>query len=208
MSTIHRRGPDANASTLAPLYNGQRLDSAAFLALYEQTACDVKAELIGGVVHRGSSVGYQHGQACALAAHWLSHYRLHTPGMAVTGEATTVLDDRGVPQPDLSLRILPAYGGQTHHTGKLIGGAPELIVEVADSSRPVDLGPKLVDNERAGVLEYIVVALDSGEVFWHVRRDERPERIAPDPDGLLSLAHVSRALARLGEPCWPTRHHP
>jgi Uma2 family endonuclease len=188
MSTIHRTGPGAAASTnpveLAPLHDGQRLDSAAFLALYEQTAPDVRAELIGGVVYMGSPVGYRHGDFVKLMTLWFGYYELRTPGVTGSCDATTVLDDLGVPQPDISLRILPAYGGQTHYVGKLIGGAPELVVEVADSSHPVDLGSKLADYERAGVLEYIVVALDSDEVYWHVRRNGRLERIAPDPDGL------------------------
>ncbi len=160
------------------------LIAAAFLALYEQTAPDVKAELIGGVVHMGSPVGSRHGEVSALVAYWLSHYRLDTPGLAASGEATTVLDDEGVPQPDALLRILPAYGGRVRLVGKLLGGAPELVVEVADTSRPVDLGSKRLDYERAGVHEYIVVALDPDEVFWHVRRGNHLERVAPDPDGL------------------------
>ncbi len=57
-------------------------------------------------------------------------------------------------------------------------------MEVADSSRPVDPGEKRADYERAGVLEYVVVALDPGEVFWHVRRGARLERLTADPDGL------------------------
>jgi Uma2 family endonuclease len=188
MSTIHRTGPGAAANTnpieRAPLHDGQRLDSAAFLALYEQTAPGVKAELIGGVVHMGSPVGYGHGDAVKLMALWVGYYEARTPGVTGSCDATSILDDQGVPQPDVSLRILPGHGGQTHYVGKLIGGAPELVVEVADSSRPVDLGSKLADYERAGVLEYIVVALDPDEVYWHVRRNDRLERIAPDPDGL------------------------
>jgi Uma2 family endonuclease len=188
MSTIHRIGPGAAGSTnpieLAPLNDRQRPDSAAFLALYEQTARGVKAELIGGVVHTVSSVGYPHGDFVRLMALWVGYFELCTPGVTGSCGATTVLDDQGVAQPDVSLRILPAYGGQTHYAGKLLGGAPELVVEVADSSRPEDLGSKLADYERAGVLEYIVAALDPLEVYWNVRRNGRLERIAPDADGL------------------------
>ncbi len=45
-------------------------------------------------------------------------------------------------------------------------GAPELVVEVAKTTRYVDLGPKLGDYERAGVLEYVVCAIDPDEIFW------------------------------------------
>ena len=43
--------------------------------------------------------------------------------------------------------------------GKL-HAAPELIVEVASSSRKIDLGPKFEDYRRAGVREYVVVTID------------------------------------------------
>jgi hypothetical protein len=55
---------------------------------------------------------------------------------------------------------------------------------VADTSRAIDLGAKLADYERTGVREYIVIALDPDEVFWHVRRDDRLVRVPPDADGL------------------------
>ena len=55
---------------------------------------------------------------------------------------------------------------------------------MASSSRSIDLGDKRTDYERTGVLEYIVVALDPDEVFWHVRRDGRFVSVPPDQDGL------------------------
>ena len=82
------------------------------------------------------------------------------------------------------MRILPSRGGRTHDLGIYIGGAPELVVEVAASSRSIDLGAKLADYERAGVREYLVVTLDPDDVFWHVRRDDRLVRVPPDADGL------------------------
>src|SRR5947209_3043576 len=90
----------------------------------------------------------------------------------------------GEPQPDDLLRVAPDFGGQTSNEGNLIAGAPELVVEVADSSLAVDLGAKLADYERVGVREYVVVGLAPEEIYWHVRRGDRLERIATDPDGL------------------------
>ena len=57
-------------------------------------------------------------------------------------------------------------------------------MEVADTSLAIDLGAKLSDYERVGVREYIVVGLSTQEVYWYVRRGDRLERIATDPDGL------------------------
>jgi len=180
MSTIHRSDP----STKITLHDGQRLDRATFLELYEQTPPGVKAELIAGVVQMGSPVGWRHGRGCLRVGTWLGTYGIRTPGVEAFGEVTTALDDLGVPQPDLSLRIAPSHGGLGHYAGKVLGGPSELIVEVADSSRLTDLGAKRADYERAGVLEYIVVALDPDEIFWHVRQGEHLVRIAADPDGL------------------------
>jgi hypothetical protein len=70
------------------------------------------------------------------------------------------------PQPDALLRILPECGGRTRNVKGFIQGAPELIVEVSKATRYVDLGPKLTDYEQAGVLEYVVHALDPDEVIW------------------------------------------
>ena len=58
------------------------------------------------------------------------------------------------------------------------------MAETARSSRKADLGGKRDDYERAGVQEYIVVALDANEVHWHVRRGDKLVSIPPDPDGI------------------------
>ena len=80
--------------------------------------------------------------------------------------------------------IRPELGGQTRREQGYLAGGPELVVEIARSSRKIDLGPKYRDYERAGVLEYLVVALDPDEIHWFVRRDDRLERLVPGPDGL------------------------
>ena len=46
-------------------------------------------------------------------------------------------------------------------------GPPEMVVEIARSSRLFDLGAKRTDYERAGVREYIVVTLNPDDVHWH-----------------------------------------
>jgi Uma2 family endonuclease len=178
MSTIDR------TETRAPLVAGQRMRQPEFHARYEAMPADIRAELIGGVVFMPSPASDRHGTAHHLSNIWIGLYRYRTPGLQSLNNATTILDDLGEPEPDVTLRIAPSHGGQSYNVGKCVGGAPELIVEVASSSRPIDLGPKLLDYERAGVLEYVVLALDPDEVFWHVRRGDRFERKSPDPDGL------------------------
>lgn len=177
MSTINRpKSP--------PLEAGQHLDRATFHARYEAMPPETRAELIGGVVYMPSPLSLSHGNLDMLVTYWLGHYRRRTPGVQAPGNASVLLDDQGEPQPDVQLRILPECGGQSRNEGKYIGGAPELVVEVASSSRKIDLGPKFEDYRRAGVLEYLVVAIDPDEVFWYIRRDDRLEPLPPGPDGV------------------------
>ncbi len=179
MSTTDRR------TNAPPLVDGQHLHRAEFHARYEAMPPETRAELIGGVVHIMSSpLGNPHGETHATIMWWLVHYRIRTPGVQVADNVTTALDDLGEPQPDALMRISPSRGGRTHDLGIYIGGGPELVVEVAATSRAIDLGAKLADYERAGVQEYLVVTLDPDDVFWHVRRDDRLVRVPADADGL------------------------
>jgi Uma2 family endonuclease len=177
MSTIERpKSP--------PLEAGQRLDRATFHARYEAMPPDTRAELIGGVVYMPSPLSLSHGNFDSLVTTWLTLYRRATPGVEAPSNASVLLDDQGEPQPDVLLRILPECGGQSRNEGKYLGGAPELIVEVASSSRKIDLGAKFEDYQRAGVREYVVVALDPDAVSWFVRRDDRLVPLPPGPDGV------------------------
>ncbi len=174
----------AKLPAVAPLVAGQRVNQADFHERYEAMPPGSRAELIGGVVFMPSPVGKRHYITTANAVGWLWTYRTRTPGVELGDNGSTALDDLGEVQPDAFLRILPDRGGQTRDMGKIIAGAPEMVIEVADSSKGVDLGPKLADYERAGVLEYIVFAIDPDEVHWHVRQGNRLVRIPPDLDGL------------------------
>ena len=144
----------------------------------------IRAELIGGVVVMPSPVGKRHYVTSANAVGWLRNYRMKTQGIELADNGSTALDDYGEVQPDAFLRILPERGGQTSDHGKIIRGAPELIIEVAGTSKTTDLGSKLADYERAGALEVVVLAIDPDEVHWHVRREGRLVRMPPDFDGL------------------------
>jgi len=199
MGTIDRRPLD---STL-PLLPGERLEQATFHERYEQTPPDTMSELIGGVVYLPAPEGLDHGDVHFRAAGWLGLYMAATPGVRGTIHSTTILDVLSEVQPDASLRILPEYGGQTRTQGRYLAGAPELVVEISRSSRDIDLGAKREDYERAGVLEYVVVALDPDEVFWFVRRDNRfaPCHLAPKAG---TAPRSSRASGSTPTPCSTT----
>lgn len=176
---------DARRSTpLPPLVAGQRLDRASFHERYEAMPPETRAELVGGVVYLPSPLGCEHGERDSNLGGWLTIYRLRTPGLRQLTNATVQFDDYGEPQPDFQLRIPEERGGRSRIVGRYIVGPPELIVEVADSSRSVDLGAKKADYERAGVLEYVVSCLDPDAVRWFVLRDGRYAEQRPGDDGI------------------------
>jgi Uma2 family endonuclease len=148
------------------LVEGQHLDQPTFHALYEMMPPGTRAELINGIVFKPSPVGIAHGIAHAPVIVWLHYYAENTSGVQVLDNATTILGWKSEPQPDALLRILPECGGRTRNVKGFIQGAPELVVEVSKATRYIDLGPKLADYEQAGVLEYVVHALDPDEVVW------------------------------------------
>jgi len=148
------------------LVEGQRLDQPTFHALYEAMPPGTRAELIDGVVHMPSPASVEHGEAQVPVIVWLAYYAEQTLGVRAADNATTILGWKGELQPDGLLRILPEYGGRTWNEGGYICGAPELVAEVAKTTRYVDLGPKLADYQQAGVLEYVVRAIDPDEIFW------------------------------------------
>lgn len=167
-----------------PLAAGQRLGRLEFHARYEEAPPHLKFELIDGVVYMASARHKPHGRKHITSATWVTVYAMHTPGVESFDNASTILSDACEVQPDVCLLIRPDRGGQSHDFEQMIGGAPELVVEVAGSSRRIDLGPKLRAYEVAGVCEYLVLAVDPFEVLWHRHRDGQFQRIEPDADGL------------------------
>jgi Uma2 family endonuclease len=166
------------------LVNGQRLDQATFHSLYEAMPPGTRAELINGVVQMPSPLGVEHGRADLPALVWLALYQANTPGVEALGNVSTALGSRSEVQPDGMLRILPEFGGRTLDAKGMVAGAPELVVEVAHTSRYTDLGPKFDDYERAGVREYIVRSVNPAEVYWFVLRQGGFADLATGPDGI------------------------
>jgi Uma2 family endonuclease len=83
------------------------------------------------------------------------------------------LDLDNAPQPDGYLRLLPEAGGQAKVVNRYIEGAPELVAEVAASSKSYDLDDKLNAYRRNGVREYVVWRVWDRAVDWFVLREGR-----------------------------------
>lgn len=165
LSTAHR--PISSSNGRKPLVNGERMSQPEFHRRYEACPEDQKWELIGGIVYMASPLSLAHSDYDGEIGYILETYRRATPGTQVTHNATAILDDESEPQPDLGLRILSEYGGQSQTTpDDYLHGAPELLVEIAHSRRAIDMHDKRDDYERTGVLEYFVLCWEEQEVHW------------------------------------------
>ena len=169
-----------------PFQNGDVMDQPTFHALYETTPHGFRAELIGGVVHMPPPVTRRHGKPHGMFGGLLFNYSVATDGTEAFIDTTMILARDSEPQPDLSLIVSPEAGGQLEVSAKgYFEGAPELAVEIAYSSRSIDLNAKKRDYEAYGVREYIVVEVKSQVVHWFVRRGAKFVDSHPDFDGIM-----------------------
>jgi Uma2 family endonuclease len=170
---------------IPPLEPGDTLDQETFHERYEAMPPRVRAELIGGEVHMPCPTGPRHGRMVPKVVGWLFVYESETPGVEAYKGATTILGKRSEVQPDAHLMVCTDCGGQTGvNKDEYLEGAPEFVAEVATSSESIDLYRKRDDYERAGVKEYLVVALRPSRVYWFIRRDGRFQDMQPGPDGI------------------------
>ena len=139
-----------------PLRNGQRLTRSEFLRRWEAMPELKRAERIEGRVSLSPPISLDHSDPHGFVIWCLMTYRMATPGVRSLNETTVHIDGDNDLQPDTGLFIDPNVGGQTRYVGSYPAGAPELVVEVAESTAGKDLGPKLAVYRRAGVLEYLV----------------------------------------------------
>jgi Uma2 family endonuclease len=168
-----------------PLCDGDRLSLDEFLRRWELLPDLKHAQLLDGIVYMASPVSNKHSSLHSYFVTWLGTYQARTPGCETLTEGTVLMGKNDAPQPDIALRILPGFGGQSRDEGPCLAGAPELIVEVAASSRARDLGPKSQLYLQAGVREYLTALVDEErlvrrEFHQHAWRD-----IPADSAGIL-----------------------
>jgi Uma2 family endonuclease len=166
MSTVTKSVSSPEPNGVPLLVNGDRMTQAEFHRRYEACPVNEKWELIGGIVYMASPLSWSHGLFHQELNLILGVYKAGTPGVEVGDNATIILGEESEPQPDIAFRILREYGGQSQLQGDYVQGAPELVAEVAFSSRAIDLNQKRADYERAGVLEYLVLAIEEQQLYW------------------------------------------
>ena len=168
---------------VSPLYTGDRMAQPEFHRRYLAYSDDVKFELIGGIVYMASPLRRAHTRRHLQLGALLERYAHATHGVEALDNATTVLGEDSEPQPDLALRVLSQYGGSSRESpDDCVIGPPELVVEIAHSSRAIDMHQKRRDYQQAGVREYLVLCLEEPEFHWF--RFRRAGRIVPDVNGV------------------------
>jgi Uma2 family endonuclease len=167
-----------------PLRHGDRLSREEFLRRWEAMPELKRAELIDGIVYMPSPVSDIHSDYDNRTSWWLSHYAADTPGCEVRHAGTWLMAASSAPQPDLALKILPEYGGQSALQGAYASGAPELVAEISHTTSPRDTGIKLRLYERSGVREYLLVRPGKRKIAWYMLVDGKYQQLEPDADGI------------------------
>jgi Uma2 family endonuclease len=167
------------------LQSGDRMTQEEFHRVYERMPEDFKAELIGGTVYVASPLKIGHSESHPLVSLVLTLYQGSTPGVKTGDNGTLILASDSEPQPDLYLRIEPQFGGQSKVSQDYVVGAPEVVVEIANSSRSIDLHAKQQDYARSGVKEYLVVCVNEREIRWFSLHDK--QELNADADGICRL---------------------
>jgi Uma2 family endonuclease len=167
-----------------PLCDGDRLTRDEFMRRWEAMP-DLKwAELLNGVVYMPSPISLIHSDFHSSLNGWLWTYATTTPGCASNSAGTWLMTSDSAPQPDLALRILPEFGGQSTIEGKYAAGAPELIVEVSPTTSIKDTGVKFRLYERSAVREYLIVRPAKHKLIWNILVEGKFQELAADDDGL------------------------
>jgi hypothetical protein len=154
-----------------------------FHSRYEAYPEDVKFELVGGIVYMASPLRRPHGIFQPKLSTVLDLYAASTPGIELADNATVILGEESESQPDLMLRILTEYGGQSIvNEDEYYEGPAEFLAEIAHSTRALDMHRKKDDYEQAGVAEYLVLCVAEKELHWFDFRSGR--KIKPDRQGI------------------------
>jgi Uma2 family endonuclease len=117
---------------------------------------------------------------------WAAYYVSKTPGLDGGDNGSNRLSEKNEPQPDVML-FLPSHvgGAAVVDEDDYVAGPPELLCEVAASSKSIDLGPKKTAYCRFGVKEYLVWRVEDREVDWFELREGRYELLPADENGVI-----------------------
>lgn len=172
---------------LPTLESGDRMEREEFERRYCARPDIKKAELIDGVVYVASPVRVQHSDPHGILMAVLGAYRLSHVGVTIGDNGTYRCPDGSEVQPDIVLRYTRATGGGAWvDDDHYLQGVPELLAEVAASSRSYDTHVKRALYERASVPEYLIWRTEDEAFDWWRLVDGAYERIEPGAGGSLA----------------------
>lgn len=170
--------------TLEPLRDGERIKRDEFEHRAKAFPDVGRVELIDGVVHVMSPISlFGHGLPHGEMVYWMKKYTRKTKGVFCSNPTSIRIDDENEPEPDAILYIDPERGGRAGIDDEYLTGAPELVVEISNTTTGKDLNIKLPLYERDGIREYIVWRVEDEEIDWFVLRESGYERL-PFADGI------------------------
>lgn len=147
-----------------------------------------RVQLIRGTVIDMSPMGTSH--AAALMELTMALAARCSPGVKLRVQLPLAADDDSEPEPDFALIQSPVESTGDHPSTAL------LVIEVADTSLRLDLGPKAALYAQCRVPEYWVIDLAAGSTVVHrTLRHGRYESVRRAP---WSRILTSSALPQLG----------
>ena len=166
MSTIETE--QQTGKKVPPLKEGDLLSQEEFHDRYLLMPHIKKAELIEGKVYMPSPVNAEyHGIPQSDLTGWLWMYYKKTPYVQGCSNSSVILDGENEVQPDLFLVIRSEAGGRAKLNDEgYVEGAPELAIEISNTSTKIDLGVKKRVYQRNRVMEYLVWQIQEQEVQW------------------------------------------
>ncbi|HEY9773766.1 MAG TPA: Uma2 family endonuclease [Planktothrix sp.] len=166
---------------------GDKMEQPDFCRLYMEAPEGYRAELIGGIVFEPPPPGYDHGSNDSSLISLLAMFSGLTDGVDGVSAVSVVLGGQDQVEPDCILRIESDFGGKSRIGKKhrksgvrLLEGAPELVAEVAHTSRAIDLHLKKDRYKLAGVIEYVVLCIKPLELYWFLLQEDRNLEIGAD----------------------------
>lgn len=164
--------------------DGEKRSQAEFLQACEEHPAYRRLELIDGIARMPSPSQIIHDNPLSVIVMLVKIYQGHTRGTHGVGTPTVVLKGANVFQPDAVLRLSDEVGGQSKAPlDEFIEGAPELTIEVSNSSRAFDLNQKKLAYRENGVREYLVFDVRSETIYWLDLASDSPFDL--DSDGVL-----------------------
>jgi Uma2 family endonuclease len=194
--------PASEVHTCGPaLESGDVLTRDEFERRYALRHDIKKAELIQGVVYVGSPVRIEeHAEPDNLLSTWLGLYSIHHPGVRAGNNGTVRLSEDDEPQPDSMMWY--TAGQAAIDSDHYLGGAPELVVEVAASNANIALNRKKESYRLARVQEYVVWLTEDTRFHWFRLRGNDYAELTPGADGFIESEvfpglriHPARLLA-------------